>query len=72
MWTAQTLLERGPDGLLATVPQAIGGSATTTQFADRVGASVSQHTAVPHMAGLLTSHRHRNTVRHVLARAPSC
>lgn len=55
----------------ATVLQAIGdGSATTTQLASRVGAStasISQHTAVLRDAGLITSHRYRNTVHHVLA-----
>ncbi len=55
----------------ATVLQAISdGSATTTQLAGRIGASaatISQHTAVLREAGLITSHRYRNTVHHMLA-----
>ncbi|MEV4317295.1 winged helix-turn-helix domain-containing protein [Actinocrispum sp. NPDC049592] len=55
----------------ATVLRAISdGSATTTQLASRIGASaatVSQHTAVLREAGLITSHRYRNTVHHMLA-----
>jgi DNA-binding transcriptional ArsR family regulator len=55
----------------ANVLEAIGdGSATTTQLAGRVGAStasISQHTSVLREAGLITSHRYRNTVHHMLA-----
>jgi DNA-binding transcriptional ArsR family regulator len=55
----------------ATVLLAISdGAATTGQLADRVGASaasISQHTAVLREAGLITSHRYRNTVHHMLA-----
>jgi DNA-binding transcriptional ArsR family regulator len=57
----------------ATVLQAISdGPATTTQLANRVGASaasISQHTAVLRDAGLITSTRYRNTVHHMLASA---
>jgi DNA-binding transcriptional ArsR family regulator len=57
----------------ATVLRAISdGTATTSQLASRVGtstASISQHTSVLREAGLITSHRYRNTVHHMLAAA---
>jgi DNA-binding transcriptional ArsR family regulator len=57
----------------ATVLLAISdGTATTSQLASRTGtsaASISQHTAVLRDAGLITSHRYRNTVHHALATA---
>jgi DNA-binding transcriptional ArsR family regulator len=57
----------------ATVLRAISeGPATTTHLANRLGtsaATISQHTAVLREAGLITSHRYRNTVRHVLTTA---
>lgn len=44
---------------------------TTSELARRVGisaASASEHATVLREAGLITTHRHRNTVRHTLTR----
>ena len=44
---------------------------TTSELAQRVGisaASASEHATVLREAGLITTHRHRNTVRHTLTR----
>lgn len=55
----------------AAVLSAIGdGPATTSQLAALTGssaASISQHTSILRGAGLITSHRYRNTVHHMLA-----
>ncbi|GIG90345.1 ArsR/SmtB family transcription factor [Plantactinospora endophytica] len=48
---------------------ALSGSSTTTELGRRLGvsaASVSQHTGVLREAGLITTHRRQNTVRHSL------
>lgn len=75
IWSAGTQPGKALANLLgrtrALVLAAIGdGSATTSQLAVLTGtsaASISQHTAVLRDAGLITSHRYRNTVHHMIA-----
>jgi DNA-binding transcriptional ArsR family regulator len=53
----------------AAVLQSVGGDCTTTELARRAGVSVSsasEHAAVLRGAGLISSGRERNTVRHTL------
>ncbi|NLU65926.1 winged helix-turn-helix domain-containing protein [Streptomyces sp. HNM0574] len=53
----------------AAVLQSLGGECTTSELALRAGVSVSsasEHAAVLRAAGLITSTRHRNAVRHTL------
>jgi DNA-binding transcriptional ArsR family regulator len=65
--------ERALAGLLGTTRAAalrvIADGCTTTELAHRIGISpggASQHATVLREAGLVVSHRHRNTVRHTL------
>lgn len=47
----------------------IADGCTTSELAQRIGISpggASQHATVLREAGLVVSHRHRNTVRHTL------
>lgn len=65
--------ERALAGLLgvtrAAALRVIADGCTTTELAQRIGISpggASQHATVLREAGLVVSHRHRNTVRHTL------
>ncbi|WIM99633.1 winged helix-turn-helix domain-containing protein [Actinoplanes oblitus] len=65
--------ERALAGLLggtrAAALRVIAGGCTTSELAQRIGISpggASQHATVLREAGLVVSHRHRNTVRHTL------